>query len=156
MLWYVIIHSCPSPRQLGIPGANSLMHIFRDLAGYLIPSSQEWLILFGKQDWVGVGMAALVEISNLNSFTPSAAYMCLWTGSAFDSGNGLSPARRQDITWTNVGLLSFGPLGTSFSQVRMEIQKFHSWKFIWKCGSWHGGYFVQRRRVKQSLWAMGS
>ena len=40
------------------------------------------------------------------------------------SGNGLSPARRQAITWTNAGLLSIGHLGTNCSEIRIEIQKF--------------------------------
>ena len=40
------------------------------------------------------------------------------------SGNGLSPGRRQAIIWNNAGLLSIGPLGTSFSEIRIEIQNF--------------------------------
>ena len=37
------------------------------------------------------------------------------------SDNGLSPVRRQAITWTNADLLSFGPWGTNFSGIRIEI-----------------------------------
>ena len=33
------------------------------------------------------------------------------------SDNGLSPGRRQAITWTNVGILLIGPLGTNFSML---------------------------------------
>ena len=33
------------------------------------------------------------------------------------SGNGLSPVRRQAITWTNTGLLSIGPMRTNFSEI---------------------------------------
>ena len=40
------------------------------------------------------------------------------------SGNGLSPVRRQAITWTNVDLLSIGPLGTSFSENWITILTF--------------------------------
>ena len=36
-------------------------------------------------------------------------------------GNGLSPFRRQAITWTNADLLSIGPLGTNFSEFLIEI-----------------------------------
>ena len=36
------------------------------------------------------------------------------------SGNGLSPVRRQAITWTNGGLLSVGLLGTNFSEIRIR------------------------------------
>ena len=37
------------------------------------------------------------------------------------SGNGLSPVRRQAITWTRADLLSIGPLGTYFNEMRIEI-----------------------------------
>ena len=40
------------------------------------------------------------------------------------SDNGLSPVRHQAITWSNAGLLSIGPLGTNFSENRIEIQNF--------------------------------
>ena len=40
------------------------------------------------------------------------------------SGNGLSPVRRQAITWTNADSLSIGPLETNFSQIPIEIQNF--------------------------------
>ena len=40
------------------------------------------------------------------------------------SGNGLSPVRLQAITRTNVDVLSFGPLGTSFDEIRIKIHKF--------------------------------
>ena len=40
------------------------------------------------------------------------------------SGNGLSPVRRQAITWTNVELLLIRPLGTHLSEIRIKIQYF--------------------------------
>ena len=40
------------------------------------------------------------------------------------SGNGLSPRHRQAITWTNAGILSFRPLGTSFNEIRIKIKCF--------------------------------
>ena len=40
------------------------------------------------------------------------------------SDNGLSPGRRQAITWTNVGILLIGPLGTNFSQMLIKIHTF--------------------------------
>ena len=40
------------------------------------------------------------------------------------SSNGLSPDRRQAITWTNADLLIIGPLGTNFSEIGIKIQKF--------------------------------
>ena len=40
------------------------------------------------------------------------------------SDNGLSPSRRQDIIWTNVGILLVEPLGTNFSEITIEIHIF--------------------------------
>ena len=40
------------------------------------------------------------------------------------SGHGLSPVRRQAITWTNKAALSIGPLGTNFSKIPIEIKTF--------------------------------
>ena len=40
------------------------------------------------------------------------------------SDNGLSPGRRQAITWTNIGILLIGPLGTNFSEILIEIHTF--------------------------------
>ena len=37
------------------------------------------------------------------------------------SDNGVSPGRRQDIIWTNVGILLIGPLGTNFSEILIDI-----------------------------------
>ena len=57
------------------------------------------------------------------------------------SDNGLSPGRRQAITWTNVGILLFGPLGTYFSKILFELH-FHSRKLIWKSLLQNGRHFV--------------
>ena len=51
------------------------------------------------------------------------------------SGNGLSPVRRQAITWTNVDLLSIGPLRTNFSEIRIKIEKFSCMKMHSKISS---------------------
>ena len=37
------------------------------------------------------------------------------------SDNDLSPGRRQAITWSNVGILLIGPLGTKLSEILIEI-----------------------------------
>ena len=41
---------------------------------------------------------------------------------SISSGIGLSPVRRQAITWTNVHLLSIGPVGTNCSEIQIKIQ----------------------------------
>ena len=51
------------------------------------------------------------------------------------SDNGLSPGRRQAITWTNVRLLLIGPLGTNFSEMLIEIHTFSFKKIHLKMSS---------------------
>ena len=49
--------------------------------------------------------------------------------------NGLAPDRRQAITWTNVGILLIGPLGTNFSEMLIEIHTFSFKKIHLKMSS---------------------
>ena len=49
--------------------------------------------------------------------------------------NGLSPRRRQAITWTNVGILLIGPLGTKFNEISIEIHTFSFKKMHLKMSS---------------------
>ena len=51
------------------------------------------------------------------------------------SDNGLSPGRRQAIIWTNAGILLIGPLGTSFSEILLEIHTFSFTKMHLKMSS---------------------
>ena len=67
------------------------------------------------------------------------------------SGNGLSPIRRQAITWTNADWLLIGPLGTNFSEIRIEIQNFHSRKCVWKCRLRNVGNFVKGEILSSSM-----
>ena len=58
-------------------------------------------------------------------------HICVVNLTIIGSDNGLSPGRRQAITWSNVGMLLIGPLGTNFSEMLIEIhtflfQKIHS------------------------------
>ena len=49
-------------------------------------------------------------------------HICVGNLTSIDSDNGLSPERRQAITWTNAGLLLIGSLGTNFSEMLFGIQ----------------------------------
>ena len=51
------------------------------------------------------------------------------------SDNGLSPGRRQAITWTNVEILLIGPLGTHFSEMLIECHTFSFKKIHLKISS---------------------
>ena len=52
------------------------------------------------------------------------------------SDNGLSPARRHAIIWTNAGILLIGPLGTNFIDILIEIHTFSFKKMQLKMSSW--------------------
>ena len=56
---------------------------------------------------------------------PSAPYMRHW--------NGPSLVQALTITWTNAGLFSIGPLGTSFSEIWIGMLSFSLKECIWKC-----------------------
>ena len=51
-------------------------------------------------------------------------HTCVGNLTIIGSDNGLSPGRRQAITWTNVGILLIGPLRTNFSEMLIEIHTF--------------------------------
>ena len=51
-------------------------------------------------------------------------HICVGSITSIGSDNGLSPARRQAIIWTNAGILSIGPLGTNFNENLIEIHAF--------------------------------
>ena len=44
-------------------------------------------------------------------------HICIIKLAIIGSDNGLSPGRCQTIIWTNVGILSIGPLGTNFTNI---------------------------------------
>ena len=51
-------------------------------------------------------------------------HICVSKLTIISPDNGLSPGRRQTIIWTNAGILLIGPLGTSFSEILIEIHEF--------------------------------
>ena len=62
-------------------------------------------------------------------------HICVNDLTIIGSDNGLSPGRRQAITWTNVGILLIGPLGTTFSEMLIEIHTFSFKKIHLKMSS---------------------
>ena len=62
-------------------------------------------------------------------------HICVDKLTIIGSDNGLSPQRRQTIIWTNGGILLFGPLGTHFSEILIEIQTFSLKKIRLKMSS---------------------
>ena len=62
-------------------------------------------------------------------------HICVGYLTTIGSDNGLSPGRRQAITWTNVGILLIGPLGTNFNEMLIEIHTFSFKKIHLKMSS---------------------
>ena len=64
-----------------------------------------------------------------------ATHICVSELTIMASDNGLSPGRRQAIIWNNAGILSFGLLGTNFSEILIEILTFSFKKMRLKVSS---------------------
>ena len=62
-------------------------------------------------------------------------HICVGKLTIIGSDNGLSPARRQAIIWTNAGILLIGPLGTNFNEILIEIHIFSVKKMHLKMSS---------------------
>ena len=66
-------------------------------------------------------------------------HICVGNITITGPDNGLSPARRQDIIWTNAGILFIGLLGTNFSEIFIGFKIFSFKKRHLKMSSekWH-------------------
>ena len=75
--------------------------------------------------------------SNVTSLTHwgRVTHICVSKQTIIGSDNGLSPGRRQAIIWTNAGKLLFGPPGTNFSEILIEIHTFSLKKMHLKMSS---------------------
>ena len=62
-------------------------------------------------------------------------HICVVKPTIIGSDNGLSPGRRQAITWTYAGLLFIRNLGRNFSEILSEIQTFSFKKMHLKMSS---------------------
>ena len=62
-------------------------------------------------------------------------HICVGNLTIIGSDNGLSPDRRQAITWTNVVIFLIGSLGTNFSEMSIEIHAFSFTKIHLKMSS---------------------
>ena len=81
----------------------------------------------------------LIQITRIDRTLPilthwgRVTHICVGNLPIIGSDNGWSPCRRQDIIWTNAGLLLIVPLGTNFSEILFEILTFSLKKYAWKC-----------------------
>ena len=85
--------------------------------------------------------------------------ICVGNVTITGSDNGLSPGRRQAITWTNVGILLIEPLGTNLNEMLIEIHTFSFKKIQLKMSSgkwrqfWPG---LNVLKYKSYIWHHGS
>ena len=86
---------------------------------------------------------------NLTVFTywGRMTHICISKLTIVGSDNGLSPDRRQAITWTNAGILLIEPLIPKFNDILIEIHTFLIKKCIWKCRLWNGRHFTRPQCV---------
>ena len=70
---------------------------------------------------VYVGFKAGLSLLTLTHWG-RVTHICVIKLTNIRSDNGLLPGRRQAIIWTNVGILSIGPLGTNFSEILIKNQ----------------------------------
>ena len=79
-------------------------------------------------------------------------HMCVSNLTIIGSDNSLPPGRRQAITWTNVGILLIGPLGTNFSEMSIEIHTFSFKKIHLKLSSGKWRPFQLGLNVSKNRW----
>ena len=95
----------------------------------------------GKKDSTFLLFSCGFLLENLTHLPWCRIYLSVnWI--SIGSGNGLSPIRRQAITWTNAHLLSIGPWGTNCSEILSKYKTFHWKKCLWKCRLRNGGHFL--------------
>ena len=88
-----------------------------------------------NEEMVRIHYCAITRSSVQLNHWGRVTHICVGNLTSVGSDNGLSPWRRQAITWTNAGLLLIGPLGTNFSEILFGIQTFSFKKMHFKMSS---------------------
>ena len=102
----------------------SIMLLHKDR---LTLACQDWfiiskLLISELRDYPGISRNMIMKHCPFNS-SPLVLHIYVsvnWV--SIGSDNGLLPARCQAIIWNNAGILLIGPLGTSFSEIQIEIE----------------------------------
>ena len=98
---------------------------------------RSWLVTFCGIPDHNQGPYAFEDIyrKRILSHWGRVTHICVGNLTIIGSDNGLSPGRRQAVTWTNVGMLLIGPIGTNFSEMLIEIHTFSFTKIDLKMSS---------------------
>ena len=83
-----------------------------------------WAIISTNADPVHRRIYGALGRDKLKLISPESRIYASVNWVIIASGNGLSPARRQAIWWTNAALMSIGPLETNFSEIWIAILTF--------------------------------
>ena len=78
----------------------------------------------------------------MSSLRPNITHICVSILTTIGSDKGLLPARYQAIIWTNTGILLIGLIGTTFSDILIQIHTFSFEKMPWKWRLENCGNFV--------------
>ena len=151
-------------QSVGICG--SAMTVFNGMKSFIVPpqslmlSAMSNVVFQSSQNKLQISLQFLPWISiqcqfiavyhkSLESVTWALTHrgrvmhICIGNLTIIGSNNGLSPSRRQAITWTNAGILLIWPLGTNFTEILSKIHTFiHSRKCIWKGHLQNGDHFI--------------
>ena len=101
--------------------------------GILIEHTKSNLI--GKHESSMIWTHCTKNTTDLNSLGPVTHIYASVNWVIIGSGNGLSPVRRQAITWTNAALLSIRLLGINFTEIWIGILSFSLKKMHLKMSS---------------------
>ena len=83
-------------------------------------------------------------------------HICVVNLSIIGPDNGLSPAQRQAIVWTNAGILLIWSLGTNFREIWSKIQTFSFQKMYLKTSSvkWRPSCFGPNMLKDRQRWRL--
>ena len=96
--------------------------------------SSNWSLKIWKPKKHLSNTSLVSNLSTLLTYWGRVTHICVGV-TIIVSDNGLSPSRRQAITWTNARILLIGPLGTNFSEILIGIQTFSFMKMHLKMSS---------------------
>ena len=128
---------------------KDLLYIEMGSGWHLQRPATRWLLqdkLMGQFDFISVSLILQPPSSDITctylkyqmillTHWGRVTHICIGNLTIIGSDNGLSPGRRQAITWTNVGILLIGPLGTNFNEMVIEIYTFSFKKIHLKMSS---------------------
>ena len=136
-MWHKILHHIPSAlsmeiRYFALKPTNvwNTGRSYHDttLHGALTWKMVSWSLIMFNPTCADFGLITTwwCKCAHIHQLTHwgRVTHICVSELTTIGSDNGLSPGRRQAITWNNDGLLLIEYLGTNFSEISIGIQTF--------------------------------